>query len=313
MRIPDELKYEHIFEADARAFGLSAKALRRAGFRQPHKGIFVWHELENTAELQYDAAQLTMKRIALASHETAAALHGLPAPAPSRPNFWLPECEKGKHDRGLHAHWFKEREVPAYTMIDGRRATSIGKTFIDLATKLGLFDLAAFGDAAVRRPNVTVEQFRELSLERGRRHIRKARQAVDLIRPRVDSPPETHLRLSMVFAGLPEPETNRPTYDSAGEWIATPDLSYPEIRLAIEYDGSHHGRERKQWTRDVDRNSGYLDNDWLVVVVLADHLYKRPHPLLDRILTHLRERGHPRVPDSLSGAWEPYLRQVRFG
>ncbi|UYM03744.1 hypothetical protein [Solicola gregarius] len=309
--IPPELKTEPVLEADARAFGLTTKLLQRSGFRHVHRGVFVWRGLEDSPELQYDAAQLTMDRIALASHQTAAQLHGLPVPGPKTPHFWLPEGEKGRDTRGLHVHWYKVGQVPAYTMVDNRRATTIGKTFVDLATQLGLFDLVAYGDAAIKRPGVTIDLLRQLSLERGRRHIRKARQAVDLIRDRVDSPPETHLRLLMLLAGLPEPKVNLKAYDAAGEWIATPDLSYPEVKLAIEYDGSHHGRRRKQWKRDVDRNAIYLDNGWIVIVVLAEHLYQRPHLLLDRIVGHLRDRGLPDLPDVLSGAWEPYLREIR--
>lgn len=310
--IPPELKIEPVLEADARAFGLTTKLLQRSGFRHVHRGVFLWPGLGYGPEIQYDAAQLTMKRIALASHHTAAQLHGLPVPGPDAPHFWLPDCEKGRDTRGLHAHWYKPPDVPAYTMVRDRRATTIGKTFIDLATELCLFDLVAFGDAAIRRPGVTVEHLRELARERGRRHIRKARQAVELLRPRVDSPPESHLRLLMTFAGLPEPETNLMARDGLGEWIATPDLSYPDLKIAIEYEGSHHGRRKGQWTRDVDRNAAYNDNGWVIVVVLAEHLYKRPHLLLDRIAGHLHARGHRAMPSSLTTEWEPYMRGIRF-
>lgn len=306
--IPAELKTEPILGADARGLGLTTKVLVRAGFRQPHRGVFVWHELEESAELQYDAAQLTMKRIALASHHTAAALHGLPVPHSDKPHFWLPEGEKGIETAGLHIHWHKTREVPAYRMVDGRRATSIGKTFIDLATLLRLVDLVAYGDAAIKRSGITIEHLRDLAAERGRRHIRRARQAVELIRPCVDSVPETHLRLLLLFAGLPEPEAGRPVYDAAGGWIATPDLSYPSIKLAIEYDGRHHAESRKQWTRDVDRNAALVDDGWKVIVVLSDHLYRRPNLLLDRILRSLRERSHPGCPERIDNDWLSYFR-----
>lgn len=305
--IPSELLSGPVTEWDAKAFGLSTKVLRRAGFRQLHRSIYVWRDVKITAELQYDAAQLTMNRIALASHHTAARLQGLPVPNTAAPHFWLPECEKGVDTAGLHAHWYKTGVVPPYRMINGRRATTIGKTFIDLADPLRLIDLVAYGDAAIKRPGITVEHLRDLASERGRRHIRKARQAVELIRPRVDSVPETHLRLLMTFAGLPEPETGRAVHDAAGEWIATPDLSYPGIKLAIEYDGRHHAEDRKQWTRDVDRNALLVDNGWKVIVVLADHLYTRPFLLLDRILASLRELGHSGAPNALDMDWQPYF------
>lgn len=52
---------------------------------------------------------------------------------------------------------------------------------------------------------------------------------------------ETWLRLLIVVAGLPEPVTNLNVHDASGRWIARPDLLYPAYRVAIEYDGYHHG------------------------------------------------------------------------
>lgn len=53
------------------------------------------------------------------------------------------------------------------------------------------------------------------------------------------SPQETRLRLALITAGLPEP-----------------DLGYEEARLALHYDGGHHGRDR-QIDRDVQRNAAF--------------------------------------------------------
>ena len=87
----------------------------------------------------------------------------------------------------------------------------------------------------------------------GVRGIRLAREAADLVRRGVDSPMESRLRLLLVLAGLPEPEVGRPVYSADGGWLAQPDLSYPALKIAIEYDGGHHLQDARQWQRDIRR------------------------------------------------------------
>ena len=44
-------------------------------------------------------------------------------------------------------------------------------------------------------------------------------------------------------------------YSDVGEWLAEPDLSYDEARLALEYNGADHAkveRMRRDITRELD-------------------------------------------------------------
>ncbi|WP_147375385.1 hypothetical protein [Jiangella rhizosphaerae] len=38
--------------------------------------------------------------------------------------------------------------------------------------------------------------------------------------------------------------------DETGAWLARPDLSYPHLKIAIEYDGDHHRTDQRQWRHD---------------------------------------------------------------
>lgn len=120
-----------------------------------------------------------------------------------------------------------------------------------------------------------------------------ARQAARLVRAGVDSPMETHLRLLLVLAGLPEPVVGHVVLDSDGGWLATPDLSYPELEIAIEYDGAHHLTNAAQWQRDIRRRENLERAGWLVRVVTARDLLAAPATVVARITTDLRARHHP--------------------
>lgn len=70
---------------------------------------------------------------------------------------------------------------------------------------------------------------------------------------------ESLLRHLLLDAGLPEPVVNADVHDSHGGWIARPDRSYPERRIAIEYDGRHHFDNRRQWENDIARRHNLED------------------------------------------------------
>jgi len=116
-------------------------------------------------------------------------------------------------------------------------------------------------------------------------------RAAALVRPRVDSPMETWLRLLIVAAGLPEPVTSLDVHDANGRWIARPDLLYPAYRVAIEYDGRHHDGETQRADRDVFRNEDLAQAGWFVLIVHAKDLYVRPARTLERLVRALRNHG----------------------
>lgn len=103
------------------------------------------------------------------------------------------------------------------------------------------------------------------------------------------SPPESHLRVRLVLAGLPRPVAQYPVRVSTG-LILHPDLAWPEFRVAVEYDG--------QWHSDADRM--HLDRrrlnqlvaaGWLVLHVTGRRLRKEFPVLVREIRAALVARG----------------------
>lgn len=108
----------------------------------------------------------------------------------------------------------------------------------------------------------------------------------------MDSPQETRTRLLLVRAGVPEPEVNVDAYaDDGGGWLALPDLSWPPVKVALEYLGDVHRLQRGRWRRDVRRRTVLEDHGWIVLLATADDLERYPHDLVTRVTKTLRERG----------------------
>jgi very-short-patch-repair endonuclease len=95
-----------------------------------------------------------------------------------------------------------------------------------------------------------------------------------------------------VSAGLPAPAVNEPIFSSLGEWLCEPDLSYDDVRLAIEYNGALHAdlqRMRRDMTRAVDIT---YRGGWQTIAFGPAEVFAHPD-LIGSVVGHLRrERAH---------------------
>lgn len=99
------------------------------------------------------------------------------------------------------------------------------------------------------------------------RGSRMLRRAIDRACVNVGSPQETRLRLMLIRAGLPAPVVAHPIRTAVG--IVHPDLSYSDLRIAIEYDGDHHRTDRQQWSHDIERERSVRQQGWDCIRVTA--------------------------------------------
>ena len=97
-----------------------------------------------------------------------------------------------------------------------------------------------------------------------------ARAALDLVDPGAESPRETWLRLLIIRAGLPRPQTQVPVYNEYGVLIAEVDMGYEDLKIAFEYDGDHHRTDRRQFTKDIRRHEALTELGWIVIRVTAE-------------------------------------------
>lgn len=135
---------------------------------------------------------------------------------------------------------------PDRCLVRGCRVTSPERTAWDLVRRLDLVEGVVVLDAlgGLRIPGTSPLTWADLRARRerepGARGCRRLEQALSLADPRAESPMETRLRLLLVRAGLPAPEVQYELLDEHGFAVARFDLAYPDLRLAIEYDGRGH-------------------------------------------------------------------------
>lgn len=296
-KLPRHLIARAFTTAEGLDAGLSRERLRRADLEHPFRGVHAAPGSTTTIESRIVAYSLRMSPEQFFSGVTAAIILGLPLPLGLARSQLLHVCTDEPAARhgssGVIGHHVRAGSI-AVVEVRGLRVTSPVDTWCRLASVLDLDDLIKVGDALVRRkkPLATMESLRAAVLRyAGHRGVRKLREAFDWVRPGVDSPKETELRLLIVRAGLPEPEVNCDITDRLGVKIATGDLVYRLYRVLVEYDGEQHRTDEEQYHWDVDRLDRIMEEDWRVIRINKSHLRSKPASVLRKVETALRAAG----------------------
>lgn len=279
-------RFEPITYREALAAGISPGRLRGPGYRRLFTNVYVDARAVVDLELRTRAALTLAPGGAVASRHTAAALIGGVAPWSAEVQLTLPAGRL--RVAGIDA---RRGVLTATARWRGIPVTCGEDTFTGMATDLGLVELVVLGDSLVKAGRCSPEALRPAAGRVTGRGAATIRRAASLVRAGVDSPMESRLRLLLVLAGLPEPVVNHVEYDESGRWSRRFDLSYPEHRLAIEYDGRQHAESRAQWEHDLERREDLDADGWRLVVVLANGIYREPARTLERVVSAMRDVG----------------------
>ena len=238
------------------------------------------------------------------SHVTAAALFGMPVGFRSRSALHVATLEgrTPARSRGVIGHVVKAAGV-SVTLVHGLPAIAPSDVWCQLAATFSNADLVAVGDFLITGRRIgpgrraaalcTIEELDAAVIRhRGCRGATALRWALPRLRAGADSAPESHLRLLCIAAGLPEPVIGAEVPVADGLRLH-PDLAYPDLKIAIEYEGEGHRTDAAQFRRDIERKELYEDVEWRVMRVSADHLYRDPDALVRRIrLKIAKQRDH---------------------
>lgn len=207
----------------------------------------------------------------VACNVTAARLYGLPVPWNADTRMHVAREDKclSRYRKNVVFHryeWLRSENFFGLPLV------TVPQLFIELARVLTVRQLVELGDAAVGRwhggPVTTIDEIRAELASRRRVYGRlTAESALDLVRDDVDSPPETRLRLHLIDAGLPEPLVHPAVMCALIGTELHPDMGYPSIRLAIEYEGDHHRSSPTQFAEDNRRISALQAEGWTVIRV----------------------------------------------
>lgn len=230
------------------------------------------------------------------SHRTAATLWEIPLPVLNDVVLDVSVLRPGRAPRsvGVRGHQAHPQLVHTAT-VRGLPVTTPASTWATLGAMLHPYDLVAAGDAIVCRrssaggsgfaqpPLATLDQLRA-AIDAGRRPgVSALRDAFGRIRTGSWSRLETWVRLILVDAGLPEPELNYDAFDDAGHFLGCIDLAYPELKIAIEYEGAHHWRTAEQFQRDIDRLNRLVEAGWRIVRLTGSHVFSTPSEVVRRV------------------------------
>lgn len=291
--VPDELKYGPFRTAEAHRLGVTTDQLRSSRYRHVLHDVYASSELSDSIDTRCDAAALVLPTSAVFCGVTAARLYGVPVP-----------------DRDLRVHAavppsaptvprIKQLKVHGYSIppghlreFKGRRLVSPERLLLELAAALPRIDMIVAGDHLLRhRLTAREEIIGFLELAHRRRGVRRVRLALPHLDERSDSPPETRLRILIVDAGLPRPLANQDVLNEWGVWLARPDLSYPALKIAIQYEGAHHQQDYEQYSYDIERDGRLIEHGWIVIRVNREGLFRHPATVLTRIRKALAQRA----------------------
>lgn len=176
------------------------------------------------------------------------------------------------------------------TMMRGLAITSPARTWRDLAASLSVPALVAAGDS-VLRVGTSIDSIVEC-VRRGVhvRGIRRARAAIPLLDGRSRSRPESHLRVAASGVAGVVYGVNEPVHRVTGGWLAEPDLSVTEAKLAIEYQGEVHA-DVERMRRDMTRFADLRSEGWLVLPYGPAEVFGRPWQIECEIRAAIRERA----------------------
>lgn len=283
--------------------GISQRRLRHQGLERPSRGVRV-PTASGDAGLSPQIRPYTIvTEFAAASHASAFLLWQFPGFLPgsdvpllhiSRPDSVAIMRRPGV--KGHRGQFFADE----ITSLHGLLITTRVRTWLDCSRLMSIDELTVVADHLLRIPRPELEERSEpfatlevledmLDRHKGTPGIRKARLALEQARVGADSAPETRLRLALINGGLPEPQLNVPTNLGTGV-VRQPDLSYPEFKVAVEYEGELHS-DPARIVMDITREEDYARAGWLVVRISKLHMENDARTAAVKVRRAMLSRG----------------------
>jgi len=270
--------------------GLVTDYQLRTRYRAVFRNVYLADELPLTPLRRAQAAWLFAGPDVALAGLSAAAIHG---------TKWLDAAKPAEIIRG-NRHSPPGLVAHSYAVADndvcvrrGMRVTTPARTAFDIGRRLAPHDAVPVLDALMNATGLKPADILTIAAANpGVRGIRRLRSALLMADGGAESPRETALRLLLVRAGLPPPETQIEFYDDYGDVVIRVDMGWRKWKVAVEYDGVQHWADGRQRAWDIDRIAILDSLGWVVIRVSADML-RRPDVILQRVTAKLRAAGCP--------------------
>jgi hypothetical protein len=239
----------------------------RTRFAAVYPGVYVARDAQLTARLRAEAAWLWSRRRGTLAGRSAAAIHGAKWLDPRAPAEIL--YANRRPPSGIHT-WADAVPTDELVVVDGMRVTTTARTAFDLARRTPGDAAVAAVDALLRATRLPLADVQSLLTgHRGDKGVRRARAVLGLVDAGAESPRETWLRLLIVRAGFPPPQTQVPVRNEYGVVIAHLDMGWEDEKIGLEYEGAHHRLSREQFAYDIRKHEQVREAGWRVLRVTS--------------------------------------------
>ncbi|MEU8299281.1 hypothetical protein AB0C04_18615 [Micromonospora sp. NPDC048909] len=309
--LPEPLAWRVFRGSDAtRRCLLTRHQLRGASWVRLLHDVYADARLDRDHRLTCQAALLRLPPGAVIAGPSAAYLHGVEHAASFSDDVHVlvPRTARVDSHRGIRVHTADRRSAMACvrsSSIGGPAASASGSllstggpmprsdptaaawetaVWLDPVRAVGIVD-ALLGQRLTDDAALSDIATRHLDRPGGRR----AAWIFGLADAGAQSPPESHLRVRLVLAGLPRPVAQHPVPVASG-LIVHPDLAWPEYRVAVEYDGHWHA-EADPLHADRRRLNQLVAGGWLVLHVTSRRLHGEFPTVVREVRSALLSRG----------------------
>lgn len=228
---------------------------------------------------------------AVASHRSSAALWNVPGYARD-----VIEVTAVRHRRRKASDviWHESRRLDPRDTTDLEHVpvTTFTRTVLDLGAVVDESELLQCFDDGVRRSltswlrvSVELERFGNRRIGSGTvRRVLQRRSPQEV--PRGSTLETTFEQLVRDFR-LPSPVGQLEICDGLGQFVARVDFAYPDLRVAIEIDGSRTHAGTADWNRDLIRQNRIVALGWRVLRFTSVDLSRRPDEVARTIASAL--------------------------
>ena len=293
--MPDELRHRPFERSEAKALGVSSRMLQGKHFVRVFPRVWVHRGHVMSPHDWATAAKLALPSDAHMTGVTRFRELGMDVADDAALQFVV------ARDLHLEFEGVTLHRTDALPPTDAVGVTPAA-ALIEYCRTAITVDAIAVGDWLLHRGHMTLIELRELAT---RDHWRagsvNALWVADRMDARARSLPESRVRASIIFAGLPVPVVNHDVA-VAGRFLARVDLLVEEYRAVIEYEGGHHQTDRHQYLVDVDRYAALRSADYDYVQITKERAATPVKMVMD-VYRLLCRQGYAGLPPDFGRRW----------
>lgn len=301
--LPRPLCHGPFTRRQALELGLTRDVLEGTRFRRLHQGVYCHRGHVLTWRDHVFAARLALRGTARTTGATRLRELGLEVGA-LFPLHFVIEGDLHLVLEGVFLH--RTVKMPPHS----EEGVSAEAAFVAFCAEARTIDAIKAGSVLLYRELMDVQLLEQLlTEERWRRGVPEASYVLPFLDARCRSLTEAELLTYVVFAGLPMPEVNEKITLADGTEL-TPDQRFADYDLVLEYEGSHHQEDRRQYNADIDRYAAYRRNDVPYEQVTKERL-RSPKATVRMVHRALVSCGYDGPPPDFDGLWLTLFQPLR--